>query len=338
MNLSIVIPHYEKQEAFKKTWEALGSQLGANDEVIIIDDNSPNGPPKIEDERVRIKYLAPLKHHIYRLCSVRNKGVKKARNDAVAILDPDCIPNPDFVENAREVFDPAILFGGFIDYLDKNGEIDKLDPRANEDRISCYVDERTRGCAKIWGGCMMFSKSRVKKLGYFDERFNGQWGAEEHDFASRCYHSGMRLRHEEGLLVQHQYHGGLSVPKPKKPIHPRRNRRLWKKNMKRYFKKLNRATKYRPNTVVFAICKGEKENLHDYMMNKFRNHTPIKVVLIYIGKPSSKYRKDFLRYWAPRWAVNYASLLFDEAITKFVHKMTQKYDELGYENFIEEEI
>lgn len=322
--VSVVIPHYEKQRAFRSTWRKLGPQIKPRDEVIIIDDNSPSGPPELEEENVKIIELEPLEKHIYRLNTLRNTGVKKASNDTVIILDPDCIPNRYFIQNAKQVFNQGVLFGGFIDYIDYNRKITKRDPRANLARTSRWVDQKTRGCAYIWGGCMMFSKKRTKKIGWFDVAYDGEWGAEDHDFASRCYHSGMRLRHERGLRVFHQKHKGGGHPSA-------RNRVLWKKRMQSYKEQLSEVTDYKPETVVFVVIEDYSDGLDSRMTRFFRLNLPVKVCLINNSKNPVPRGQTVLNRWTPRWAVDYT----ESNKTKEEH--IKHYKTMGYKYFIHEE-
>jgi len=53
-NLSIIIPHYSKQDALKKTWGELQLQLHPDDEVIIVDDHSPDGVPDFDCQCTKI--------------------------------------------------------------------------------------------------------------------------------------------------------------------------------------------------------------------------------------------------------------------------------------------
>ena len=59
-NLSIIIPFYEKYEALKKTWEELHLQLHPDDQVLVVDDWSPNGVPDFDCPCTKI--IRPPKH------------------------------------------------------------------------------------------------------------------------------------------------------------------------------------------------------------------------------------------------------------------------------------
>jgi glycosyltransferase involved in cell wall biosynthesis len=328
MNVSVVIPHYEKQKEFVKTWRALAPQLEKRDELIIVDDNSPNGfPDLVEDtscKNIRFETLPKLDEHIYRLCTVRNKGVEEATYDAVIILDPDCIPNPKFIRNAKKVFDKSVLYSGFIDYLKRDGTLKKKDVRRAYDNNSRWVDRSNKGCGEIWGGCMMFSKSRTSIVGWFDPLYDGEWGAEESDFASRCYHSGMRLRHERGLQVFHQDHDRSKLPSLG-------NRRRWKRRMKIYQMMLDTVTGYRPDKVLFVNISEHLDDFDVFMQGLFRKRRPLKVCLIHVS--NQDYEKIYtpFDYWRPRWVVDNIRVEDKQELRNKKRRIEAYYHSKGYE-------
>ena len=300
-NISVVIPHYEKQIILPKIWAALWPQLDKGDEVIIVDDDSPGGVPDLDSLpwrpgfKPRVINLEPLRPHIYRLNTLRNAGVEESRNDAVAIMDPDCIPYQNWIKNAKEVYDPAILFSGRIDFENEDGSIYD-DPRLDS-RGSCWIDDTPRGTGTIWGGSMFFSRSRTERLGWFDEDYNGAWGAEDHDFGSRCYHSGMRLRYCTGLRALHVYHR-------KNQPNLGRNLEMWERKMKDYQKHLNIFTDYKPAVAVLNVTMLRPAYIDQGMRSIFRNRLPVKVLLINQGD-NTKETREQIDYWRGRWAVEY---------------------------------
>lgn len=301
LNISIVIPHYEKQKALLSIWAALWPQLDKGDEVIIVDDDSPSGVPDLDSLpwrpgfKPRVVNLEPLRPHIYRLNTLRNAGVEEARNDAVAIMDPDCIPYQDWIANAKTYYDPAVLFTGRIDFENEDGTVYD-DPRLDT-RGSTWVDSTSRGAGQIWGGSMLFSRSRTESLGWFDETYNDGWGAEDHDFASRCYHSGIRLRYCTGLRALHVYH-------PKNQPNLGRNLEMWERKMKDYQKHLNIFTDYKPAVAVLNVTMLRPNYLDQSMRSVFRNRLPVKVLLVNQGDKTPKTKQE-LQYWRGRWAVEY---------------------------------
>ena len=294
--LSIVIPHFNKQVALKLIHDELKLQIDPIDEIVVIDDFSTNPLPDFNCKCTRVvRPPNELNPHIYRLNTLRNLGVSEAKNDAIIIIDPDCLPNPTFITNARRIFDPSVLFAGRVDKIQKDGT-PTIDPRTGE-KISKWIDidEGDKGGGLVWGGCMMFSKARASLVGLFDTDFDGRWGAEEHEFASRCYNSGMRIYYSKELLVTHQYH-------EKNTLGGSENMILWRKKAADNAKNLNIVTNYCP-AVGVSVISFLRPNLIDQCLRAiFRNIIPLRVRLCINGDNSMPTR-EAIRPWKNRWAV-----------------------------------
>jgi len=293
MNVSIIIPHYEKQRALVNSFVRWIPQLERGDEIIIVDDHSPNGVPIEANTSTKIVKPKKITPHIYRLNTLRNLGISKAENDAIILADPDCIPNKNLVKNARTLYDPAILYGGVIHYFNEEGVLRK-DRR--ETYENGFVDYTNIDCAKIYGGLMFFSKKRVSIVGLFDEAYNGSWGCGENDFASACRNSGMRLKIERGLTVLHQYH-----PKVKYGDY-NRNREIFLEKIMLHRTQLDLVTNYTPNIMALMVSLFRPYYINSSVMALFRQPIPVKLRLVNNGDNTQEQRKA-LDPWRDRWAV-----------------------------------
>lgn len=298
------MPFFQKQDALKEIHAELKLQIEPTDEIIIADDFSFDGVPDFNCPCTKIvRPPTKLTPHIYRLNTLRNIGIRESKNDAVIILDPDCLPNPTFLKSARALFDPSILYAGRVDKREKDGSIspDKRTPDGKSAWID--IDRRYGGGGLVWGGNMMFSKSRALLAGcynggmvnWFDEEFNGSWGAEEHEFASRCYHSGMRLYYSAELGVTHLWHP------PNRPS-PSRNVNLWLAKAQNHAKSLNSVTAYQPAVGVSVMTLLRPELLNQCLRSIFRSNIPLRV-RVAVNGDNSQATKDALNPWRNRWAV-----------------------------------
>ena len=295
-NISVVIPHYNKQGILRELHAELRLQIDPDDQILIIDDFSPDGIESFDCPCTTV--IQPQDNpvpHQYRLNLLRNLGVNSAKYDCVVILDPDCLPNPNFIKNAKALFDPSILYAGCVDRRLEDNSI-TLDRRIPE-RVSKWIDgEPSLGSGGlVWGGVMMFSKSRVQAIGGFDNEFNGSWGAEEHEFASRCYHSGMRLYYSMELGVTHVNH-------PTSRPNPRRNLELWAVKARRHAEALNKWSPYKPIVGVSVITMMRPQLIDQCLRAIFRSPLPVRVRLIVNGD-SSEETKKAVKPWKGRWAV-----------------------------------
>jgi GT2 family glycosyltransferase len=294
--LTIVVPYFNKAEALKETHAELKLQLDPDDSVVVIDDFSPNGVPELNCQCTRIvKPPTKLEPHVYRLNTLRNIGIREAKTDAVIILDPDCVPSPNLIKNAKALFDPSILYAGAVDRRHSDNSI-SLDKRIPE-RVSKWIDTDPSlgGGGLVWGGVMMFSKAKALSVGGFDEEFDGAWGAEEHEFASRCYHSGMRLYYSMELGVTHINH-------PNTRVNPSRNMNLWRQKTSFYRDKLNAFTPYKPMVGVSVITMMRPELIDQCLRSVFRGTLPVRVRLVVNGDTSEATKKA-VAPWRGRWAV-----------------------------------
>ena len=285
--LSIVVPWYEKNESWEKTWEELKIQLNSDDEVIIIDDYSPSGVKDCGCDLIKVIKPPKLGSHIYRCNTLRNTGIQNAKHDAILILDPDCIPAPNLTEIARKIFDPAVLYGGRIDVQQEDGEIEE----------DVRLKRRNRRGMEVWGGCMLFSKSRTQLIDWFSEEFNGKWGLGEKDFANKCYHSGMELIYAKALHVTHQYH------EPYREGH-HENMQLELARRTRYSKNLDKHTSYRPRVAVSILTLMRPKLLKQCLRSVARTKIPIKIFLVNQGDESEEQMK-VVNKWKDKWSVHY---------------------------------
>ena len=297
-----------------------------DDQILVIDDHSPDGPPSFDCRCVEV--IQPPKHtpHIYRLNTLRNLGIENAKHDACIILDPDCIPNNNFLNHARKIYDPSILFTGAITYINEKGLCVKEDPRRTQ-LGNRWVDKSNISCGMVWGGCMYFSKRRASLIGLFDTDFDGSWGSEEHVFASACRNSGMRLRYDVKLMVFHQQHEKL------RPGNAGYNRRLFRKKIKDHRSDLNIFTPYNPAVAVLVVSTMRPYYIDQVMRSIFRHAFPLKVRLVNNGDRSDLQR-SLMRWWSDRWAVDYVDYKKRELLSTIRTNAIKDYNEKGYKYLI----
>jgi glycosyltransferase involved in cell wall biosynthesis len=97
MNLSVVIPLYNKERAVQRTIESVLNQTVLPTEIIVVDDGSTDGSMQVVEQ---------LNHPLVRLVhqtnagvsAARNKGIELAIGDWIAFLDADDLWDPLFLE------------------------------------------------------------------------------------------------------------------------------------------------------------------------------------------------------------------------------------------------
>ena len=100
MNISIVIPAYNRAELLKKTLNSIEDQTSSNWECIVVDDFSNDNTKEVVCEfnkrNERIKYY--LNEHKKGAQGARNTGIDHSKYDWVMFFDSDNKMHPDFVE------------------------------------------------------------------------------------------------------------------------------------------------------------------------------------------------------------------------------------------------
>jgi len=321
------MPFYQKHVALQKTMDQLRFQIHPDDQIIIVDDYSPDGKPSFNCKCTEvIQPPEEIKPHIYRLNTLRNYGVEHAKHDPCIIIDPDCIPNKNFLRHARRVYDPSVFFTGAIMYLDEKGMVFKEDPR-KVSKGSRWVDKENMSCGMVWGGCMYFSKRRAGLIGGFDTDFDGTWGSEEHVFASACRNSGMRLRYDKNLMVYHQIH------EKERPGYIGKNRLLFFNKVKVHREALNLVTPYNPAVVVLVVSMLRPYYVDQVMRSIFRHIIPLKVQLVNNGDQSDS-QEAAISWWSDRWAVDYVNFKKRTLLSTIRTRAMKKYSEKGYKYII----
>ena len=98
-SISVVIPLYNSETTISRAAESVVSQLGSDDELIIVNDGSTDQSysqiSSLTGPRIKIVHQANLG-----VSAARNTGVRLAKNDYVAFLDSDDY----WLDSALEVF------------------------------------------------------------------------------------------------------------------------------------------------------------------------------------------------------------------------------------------
>lgn len=166
-----------------------------------------------------------------RLSSVRNMGIAHAHGEQCIFLDEDCVPERDFLRaharhaNAKK---PTAALG--MRFLLHESRVpafanmlahivgDKREDKREFDHF-CFVetnsyaerDRRDRGQAVAspgyWFTCNASAPTEMlRKIGGFDKRFDGHWGYEDLDVATRLQIAGADFESLTGGAVVHLGH------------------------------------------------------------------------------------------------------------------------------------
>jgi glycosyltransferase involved in cell wall biosynthesis len=99
MELSIIIPTYNRNKLLRRTLQGLCEQLRAERilEILVVNDGSTDATSDVIDEfsgRLPIRYIVQPKSGV---STARNRGLREARGRIVLLLDDDVIPSSTLV-------------------------------------------------------------------------------------------------------------------------------------------------------------------------------------------------------------------------------------------------
>lgn len=201
--LSIVVPTKDRADKLDGCLDALCRQVGAQDEIIVVDSASTSDATRVVAERYGVRYV---RADIAGTSLARNLGWQTARHDLVAFIDDDIRVAPGWAEaltTALSAPDIAFVTGRIelppeqADATEALSLLPDLEPRS--------LDRETRG---LFG---MSANTGVRRdalgaINGFDTRLGpATWfgGGEDNDFFDRLVRAGFRGRYDPDVAVWH---------------------------------------------------------------------------------------------------------------------------------------
>lgn len=174
VNISIVIPLYNKEFSICKTIEAVLAQTYTHFEIIIVNDGSTDNSYEVakefKDERIKI-----ISKENGGVSSARNLGIKMAQYDHIAFLDADDYWDRNYLSEmsiAINKFPSALLYYCPHEYIDKKGIGHSTMIKSLEEKymglISIFNYSQEEG---PWTSATIIKKTKESQLFLFDEDF-----------------------------------------------------------------------------------------------------------------------------------------------------------------------
>lgn len=239
MNVSVVVPTYNRPEALWLCLTSLAQQSRLPEEVLVADDGSG------EETRRTVKSFSQstgcrfeLKHiwqedDGFRKPKIINETVRNATGDYLIFIDGDCMAHPDFVKSHLLSAEPNVMLGGkrvevgkaLSEYaLQKRQLVNRLSIRLLMDSFSHNsrkVEEAIRIKSPllrnllhkdlinddgIWGCNFSVYKDLFYAINGCDEDFR-DGSVEDNDLGIRVLNSGGKLKSVRSLaIVFHLWH------------------------------------------------------------------------------------------------------------------------------------
>ena len=167
MNISVIIPTYNRKETLKRAIQSVLIQSYTPYEIIIIDDGSDDGTKEwLKDNFPNVKYIYQMNSGV---SSARNKGIKFARGDWIALLDSDDEWLPSKLKDqANEIeSNPAAKFLHTNEIWIRNGV--RVNQMKKHKKYGGYIFEKCLDMCRISPSSVLIQKDIFDEIGMFDE-------------------------------------------------------------------------------------------------------------------------------------------------------------------------
>ena len=183
MQISVVIPSYNRLQTIIPAIESVCRQTSAVDEIIVVDDGSTD---KTANEISRRYPQVNLIQQANRgVSAARNVGIKQARFDWIALLDSDDSWSADKIASIRSVKkqQPEYLLFHSDEIWMRRGV--RVNAMKKHNKAGGWVFENCLPLCVISPSAVVFHRSLLESYGYFDESLPA---CEDYDLWLRICH------------------------------------------------------------------------------------------------------------------------------------------------------
>jgi cellulose synthase/poly-beta-1,6-N-acetylglucosamine synthase-like glycosyltransferase len=199
--VTVYIPAYNAAEFLSRAIEGVLAQTHPADEILVIDDGSRDATTGIA---ARYPTVTLVRHDRNRgLGAARNTAFRVARNEFVASLDADCVPDPTWLATLVSHLKDSNVVG-------VGGRLTESVRRTVADRWRCAHMRQERGESLLRNtdflfGCNnIYRKSAVIEAGGYNEAM--RTNAEDADLSRRLCAKGWNMVYEPGARAIHLRH------------------------------------------------------------------------------------------------------------------------------------
>lgn len=202
--VSVYIPAYNVSEFLSEAIRGILRQTHSADEILIIDDGSNDATCEIAKSHPEVTLI---RHEQNRgLAAARNTAFRASRNELVASLDADCVPDPGWLAG-------LLLRAGDEKIVGVGGRMVEGVQRTLADRWRCahmaqhWGSQLVHNPLFLFGNNNLFRRSPVLEVGGYNEalRTNG----EDADLCRRLLSRGWALVYDPVPFVTHGRHDSL---------------------------------------------------------------------------------------------------------------------------------
>ncbi|QOP46074.1 glycosyltransferase family 2 protein [Sulfurimonas paralvinellae] len=166
MDITVVIPTYNRYAFLRRALESVFSQSYLAKEVIVIDDGSSDETSKIQNDFPTIKYIYQENSGV---SAARNRGINEAGNEWIAFLDSDDTWHKEKLREQANFHkqNPDILMSYTDEVWIRNGKEIKLPKKYC--KIGCDAFLENLSYCNIAPSSVLIHKKIFEQIGFFDE-------------------------------------------------------------------------------------------------------------------------------------------------------------------------
>lgn len=172
--ISVVIPLYNKEQHIAKTLQSVFAQTYTDYEIVIVNDGSTDNSAAvvkaINDPRIRLINQANAG-----VSSARNKGIKEAKGEYVALLDADDEWKPEYLETIADMvekYSDCSVFATNYTHIAPDGHefptiINNIRFNGYDGRLLNYFEVASYSHPPLWTSAVCATKQAFEAIGGF---------------------------------------------------------------------------------------------------------------------------------------------------------------------------
>ena len=205
MKISYLIITCNKKNYLKKVLKERIGHLKEGDEIVVIDNGSTDGTKQMMKKYKKVRYFW-YKNKGYCPATLRNRGLKKVKNECIIQGDDDVIMPDGYIETLLKTYYKNTLTSGAFCRETKDGERESDWRNKNISRYEKVEDNLYELADTGYSGMVCYNKSFALKIGGYDTDFDGRWGGEDTNFGQRWHYSGGKCYYVNKMSATHLYH------------------------------------------------------------------------------------------------------------------------------------
>jgi glycosyltransferase involved in cell wall biosynthesis len=171
--ISVVIPFYNAERFLSACLDALESQTveRCKYEIILVNNNSTDDSVAVAKRHCDVTLLSQPVTGSY---AARNMGIVAARGDIIATLDPDCRPDPDWLEQIIAGMEDSarLVLLGHQRHANASEAMALLEEYEAE-KVDYVTRNREKNLYFAYTNNMAFRRDVFESIGLFPERVRG---------------------------------------------------------------------------------------------------------------------------------------------------------------------